>query len=47
MPVRDVPAWSLLDGVPLAHGRADIAGAGVRPPTTGFWLDDRGAAGRT
>jgi hypothetical protein len=46
-PVRDVPARFLLDGVPWPTAGADVAGAGVRPPTTGFWLDDRGATGRT
>jgi hypothetical protein len=47
VPVRDVPVWFLLDGVPGPTAGADVAGAGVRPPTTGFWFDDRGAAGRT
>jgi hypothetical protein len=45
VPVRDVPAWFLPDGVPRPTAGADVAGAGVRP-TTGFWLDGRGAAGR-
>jgi hypothetical protein len=48
-PVPDpvLPDPVLLDGVPGPPAGADVAGAGVRPPTTGFWLDDRGAAGRT
>jgi hypothetical protein len=46
--VRDAPARLPLDGaLPWLTAGKDVAGAGVSPPTTGLWPDDRGAAGRT
>jgi len=43
---RDGPLWPC-DGMARGATRTDRPGPGVTPPTTGSWLDDRGADGRT